>query len=112
MTNSTATKRPTKPRDDFPLFPGACGGWGKKIRGKVHYFGKVADDPKGERAIEIWLDQKDATIRSSRAPSDGRNFFWHLIHTLLPSCFAKLVAIGLLPTVHRSSEIVMSNEQR
>ena len=64
MANSTrATARrkqsPKKPRADFPLFPHAAGYWAKKVRGKLIYFGKVADDPKGVAALKKWNDQKD-----------------------------------------------------
>ncbi len=31
----------------------------KKVRGRLHYFGKWADDPKGKAAFQRWLDQKD-----------------------------------------------------
>lgn len=57
---------------DFPLFAGACGRWRKKVRGKVHYFGKVADDPKGKIALQLWLDQKDALLagRKPRSAAD------------------------------------------
>jgi len=59
--------RPAKPRPDFPLFPHAAGYWAKKVRGKLHYFGKVADDPKGQAALEKWLEQKDDLL-AGRVP--------------------------------------------
>jgi integrase len=72
--NSTRQAKPKKPREDFPLFPHARGYWAKKVRQKLHYFGKVADDPKGEAALRLWLDQRDDLLagRTPRStPGDG-----------------------------------------
>lgn len=60
MANSTATK-PTK-KSDFPLYKHPSGRWYKKVKGKFCYFGKVSDDPKGEKALVRWLDEKDALL--------------------------------------------------
>jgi integrase len=72
MPNSTARKprhnRPRKPRE-FPLsIHKGTGYWCKKVRGHVHYFGKVADDPKGETALNLWLEQKDYLLAGKLPP--------------------------------------------
>src|SRR4029453_1189479 len=71
MANSITQPINRKPRPDFPLFPHATGRWAKKVRGKLHYFGKCADDPKGEAALVKWLDQKDDLL-AGRTPRAGR----------------------------------------
>jgi integrase len=72
-TRSRRSSKPKKPRADFPLFPHASGRWAKKVRQRFCYFGKVADDPKGEKALEQWLDQKDDLLagRTPRVKGDG-----------------------------------------
>lgn len=54
---SKSTQKPGKPKppySGFPLWIHPSGRWCKKIRGRAFYFGKVADDPRGEAAIELW----------------------------------------------------------
>lgn len=71
-TRSAASDKPGKPCPDFPLFPHNNGRWAKKVRKKLCYFGKWSDDPKGNRALNLWLDQKDDLL-AGRKPrkADG-----------------------------------------
>lgn len=52
---------------DFPLFPHQAGWWAKKVRKRLHYFGKIADDPKGQAALEEWNRVRDDLL-AGRAP--------------------------------------------
>ncbi|MBM4128198.1 MAG: integrase [Nitrospira sp.] len=64
----SGVRTPAKPHPDFPLsIHKGTGYWCKKVRGKVHYFGKVADDPNGTAALEEWLRIKDDLL-AGRAP--------------------------------------------
>jgi len=59
------SKRPPKPRADFPLFAHQSGQWAKKVKGKLHYFGVWAD-PKAAEAK--WERDKRACIAGSHPP--------------------------------------------
>ena len=73
LHSKAARSKPRKPRPDFPLFPHASGRWAKKIRGQFKYFGKVDADPKGEAALQLWLQQRDDLLagRTPRVSADG-----------------------------------------
>lgn len=76
MANPTRKRpadKPGKPRPDFPLYAHATGRWAKKVRGRLHYFGKIEDDPQGHAALEKWLAVKDDLLagRRPRPQVDG-----------------------------------------
>jgi len=80
MSKSTTKRRPGKAPAGkksplaFPLTAHPRGYWCKKVRGKIHYFGEIADDPEGEKAIALWLAQKDDLLagRTTRVqPANG-----------------------------------------
>jgi integrase len=64
-----ATDRPKKPYPDFPLTPHATGTWQKKIRGKIHYFGKWARRVNG-KLERIPGDGWEEALKSYKAQAD------------------------------------------
>jgi integrase len=64
MTKSAERIKPAKPYPDFPLTPHNSGKWAKKIRGKLHYFGRW-EDPDG--ALRQYNAVKD-DLAAGRAP--------------------------------------------
>lgn len=75
-TKSKAGSKPAKhpkPHPDFPLFPHDTGRWAKKVRQKLHYFGKIEGDEDGQAALAKWLEQKDELLagRTPRVKGDG-----------------------------------------
>jgi integrase len=68
MTDSKATRASRKAQVTFPLWVHkGTGSWCKKVRGQFHYFGSVAADPQGEKALAVWLAQKD-DLQAGRKP--------------------------------------------
>ena len=66
-TKAIPKRKPRKPYPDFPLFIHRNGQWCKKIRQKLHYFGKVADDPEGKNALER-LNREWSYLKDGRTP--------------------------------------------
>ena len=57
----------SKPYPDFPLTAHRNGQWCKKIRGKVHYFGRIED---WQSALQLFQLQKD-DLYAGRKPRSG-----------------------------------------
>jgi integrase len=74
VTHSKKSEAARKPHPDFPLsIHKGTGRWYKKVRGKLHYFGYLAKDPKGDAALVEWLRVKDDLLagRVARPKASG-----------------------------------------
>lgn len=81
MTKAKPANKPAKPYEDFPLFAHNNGQWSRKIRGKLHYFGKWSEP---DEALEAYLEVKDYLLAGKTPPNrDG--------HTILEVCDRFLV---------------------
>jgi integrase len=69
--------RPAKPYDGFPLYAHASGHWAKKIRGRIHYFGRWGRrvnsrieriDDDGWRPAETLYNEQKADLHAGRTP--------------------------------------------
>ncbi len=68
-TNGKASTKPKKPYSDFPLTPHANGFWQKKIRGKIHYFGKWARRVDG-KLVRVEGDGWEAALAEYKRVAD------------------------------------------
>lgn len=58
-SRTTSSEKPRKQRNDFHLFVHkGTGRWCKKVKGRHRYLGYAREDPKGDNALKLWLDQR------------------------------------------------------
>jgi integrase len=91
MVNSTpkrAIHKPPKPYHDFPLFAHSNGKWAKKIRGRLHYFGRWESPDK---ALEDYKRQSDALhAGSTPRPTPGEFTMKALVNSFLTAKKARV----------------------
>jgi len=107
-----AASRPAKPYAEFPLTPHPGGKWMKKIRGKIHYFGRwgrVVDGSMQRVDGDGWKEALDAykaqaddlhAGRTPRATADGLTI-GDLCNRFLTAKTRKLGANELAPRTFR-----------
>jgi integrase len=71
-SSTKRTARKSRQPAKFPLGRHPKGYWCKRIKNKLHYFGKIADDPDGAEALERYLATKDDLI-AGRKPRDHKS---------------------------------------
>jgi integrase len=82
--------KPAKPHPDFPLRAHTTGYWCKKVRGRVHYFGRW-EDPDG--ALAKYLEQKD-DLHAGRTPRPAHYalIVWNAVNAFLNEKKARVEA--------------------
>jgi integrase len=83
-TPPAAASKPAKPSPDFPLFAHATGRWAKKIKGKMHYFGRWADPDSALEEYRAFLVGKPVespsaapAVAKPAKPSPDFPLFFH-----------------------------------
>ncbi len=104
MSKNSTPSRPTrKAPKDFPLTRHPRGYWCKKVKGKLHYFGKIVGDENGQAALAKWLDAKDDLLAGRKPRSkvdDGKLTVAELCDRFLTAKVNRLQAGVLSPATY------------
>ena len=93
-------EKPAKPYAEFPLYAHSAGVWAKKIRGKVHYFGRWGD-PNG--ALEKYLAQRDF-LHAGRQPPAPKDTVQNLLDQFMSEKLLHLEAGEINNTTFKEYE--------